>query len=81
MERSRPMTPEQQARLKACIREAASILYEARAEEMQTLEDIERTVRAQVLSEVAPEIGIFLSSKSLKRGEGERGRSKAVSEC
>ena len=74
------MTPDQQARLKACIREAASILYEAREQEMQTLEEIERTVREQVLQEVAPEIGNFLSSKSRKRSKGERGRSKAVSE-
>jgi ornithine cyclodeaminase/alanine dehydrogenase-like protein (mu-crystallin family) len=74
------MTPDQQARLKACIREAASILYEAREQEMQTLEEIERTVREQVLKEVAPEIGNFLSSKSRKRSKGERGRSKAASE-
>jgi ornithine cyclodeaminase/alanine dehydrogenase-like protein (mu-crystallin family) len=74
------MTPEQQARLKACIREAASILYEAREQEMHSLEDIERTVREQVLREVSPEIGIFLSSKSHKRSKGEPGRSKAASE-
>jgi hypothetical protein len=74
------MPPEQQARLKACIREAASILYEAREQEMQTLEDIERTVREQVLREVAPEIGIFLSSKSHKPTKDEPDRSKAVSE-
>ena len=74
------MTPDQQARLKACIREAASILYEARDQEMESLEDIERTVREQVLKEVAPEIGIFLSSKSRKRSKGERDRSKVVLE-
>jgi ornithine cyclodeaminase/alanine dehydrogenase-like protein (mu-crystallin family) len=74
------MTPDQQARLKACIREAASILYEAREHEMQTLEDIERTVREQVLKEVAPEIGNFLSSKSRKRYKDGNGASKAVSE-
>jgi hypothetical protein len=74
------MTPDQQARLKACIREAASILYEAREQEMQTLEEIERTVREQVLKEVAPEIGNFLSSKSPKQRKGERDGSKAVSE-
>ncbi|MGG6269848.1 hypothetical protein ACQ4M3_35045 [Leptolyngbya sp. AN03gr2] len=74
------MTPDQQARLKACIREAASILYEAREQEMQSLEDIERTVREQVLKEVAPEIGNFLSSKSRTLSASERGRSKAVSE-
>lgn len=74
------MTPDQQARLKACIREAAGILYEAREHEMQTLEEIERTVREQVLKEVAPEIGNFLSSKSRKPSKGERGGSKAVSE-
>ncbi|MBW4441379.1 MAG: hypothetical protein KME10_09130 [Plectolyngbya sp. WJT66-NPBG17] len=33
-------------------------------EEMQTLEDVERVVRRQVLSEVAPEIRHFLSSRS-----------------
>jgi ornithine cyclodeaminase/alanine dehydrogenase-like protein (mu-crystallin family) len=74
------MTPDQQARLKACIREAASILYKAREQEMQTLEEIERSVREQVLKEVAPEIGNFLSSKSPKQRKGERDGSKAVSE-
>lgn len=74
------MTPEQQARLKACIREAASILYEAREQEMHSLEEIERTVREQVLQEVAPEIGNFLSSKSRKRSKDEPDGSKAVSE-
>lgn len=73
------MTPEQQARLKACIREAATILYEAREHEMQTLEEIERTVREQVLKEVAPEIGNFLSSTSRKRYKDGNGASRAVS--
>lgn len=74
------MTPEQQERLNACIREAASILYEATEQQMQNLEDIERVVRNHLLQEVGPEIGHFLSNKSPKQPEVGFGRSKAASE-
>jgi hypothetical protein len=54
------MTPEQQDRLKACLQEAANILYEETTQEMQNLEDIERVVRDHLLNAVGPEIGHFL---------------------
>ncbi|MBW4526304.1 MAG: hypothetical protein KME18_14065 [Phormidium tanganyikae FI6-MK23] len=47
-------------------------------EEMQTLEDIERVVRRQVLSEVAPEIGHSLSSRSRTPSGVGFGASKAA---
>lgn len=54
------MTPEQKDRLKACLQEAANILYEETTQEMQNLEDIERVVRDHLLNAVGPEIGHFL---------------------
>jgi hypothetical protein len=58
------MTPEKQARLKACIQEIAAILYEeANAKELSSLESIEKTVRQQMLEHVSPQIALFLSSK------------------
>lgn len=58
------MTPEKQARLKACIQEIAAILYEeTNAKELMTLESIEKTVRHQMLEHVSPQIALFLSSK------------------
>lgn len=54
------------------------MLYEAR-QEMQTLEARERTVREQVSSEVAPEVGGFLASKVPQPCRDDRGGSKAVS--
>jgi microcompartment protein CcmL/EutN len=63
------MTPEQ-ARLKACLQAAASILYE----------EIEQVVRNHLLHQVEPEIGNFLSQQLRKPSEGESERSKAASE-
>jgi hypothetical protein len=57
------MTPEKLERLKACLKEAANILYEQTTEEMHSLEEIERVVRHHLLDQVGPEIGHFLSSK------------------
>jgi tagatose-1,6-bisphosphate aldolase non-catalytic subunit AgaZ/GatZ len=74
------MTPEQQARLDACLEEAARILYADTTEEMQTLEDIERVVRGHLLNKVGPEIGHFLSEQLHKRKRDERGDSKAALE-
>jgi hypothetical protein len=74
------MTPEQQERLKACLQEAASILYEVTEPKPETLEAIEGAVRDHLLNQVGPEIGNFLSNKSHKRSQGERGGSEAVSE-
>lgn len=74
------MTPEQQDRLKACLQEAASILYEDTEQKPETLEEIERVVRNHLLHQVGPEIGHFLSHELHKPCEGGYEGSKAVSE-
>ena len=58
------MTPEKQARLKACLTELATLLYEQTDKSKLTnLENIEKTVRTQMLSQVSPEIALFLLHK------------------
>lgn len=59
------MTPEQRQQLKAHVTEIARILH-ADAEdnqlEMETLGDIEETIRAQLQSHVSPDLALFLST-------------------
>ncbi len=58
------MTPEEQERLQACITEIAQILYKnTPPEKITTLEDIEKTVRQQMMAHVSPKIALFLSKK------------------
>ncbi len=73
------MKPEKLERLKACLKEAASILYEETTEEMHNLEDVERVVRQHLVEQVGPEIGHFLSAESLKPNGVESGKLKAAS--
>ena len=55
------MTPENAVALKAHLQAIAAILYEeAPPETLNTLEEIEQTVRQKVLKHVSPEIGVFL---------------------
>ncbi len=54
------MTPENAVALKAHLQAIAAILYkENPIEDLNTLEEIEQTVRQKVLKHVSPEIGIF----------------------
>ncbi len=58
------MIPEKQARLEACLKELATLLYEQTDKSTLTdLESIEKTVRTQILEKVSPEIALFLSNK------------------
>ena len=58
------MTPDKQERIKACLRELATLLYsEADQSKLTDLEGIEKTVRSQILEHVGPEIALFLSNK------------------
>jgi hypothetical protein len=58
------MNEDKQERLKACLKELATLLYEeADKSQLTNLEGIEKTVRAQVLEYVSPEIALFLLSK------------------
>lgn len=70
------MAPEKLERLKACLQEAASILYEETTEQMHNLEDIEKAIRQHLLGQVGSEIGHFLSAKSPKPSKAEFGKSK-----
>lgn len=59
------MTPEKAKELKAYLQAIAAILYEETPQEkLNTLEEIEQTVRQKVLKHVSPEIGVFLSERS-----------------
>jgi hypothetical protein len=61
------MSPEDKERLETCTREIAEILYRnvegKDAEQLKTLEGIEIAVREQMLENVSPKVGIFLSKK------------------
>ncbi len=59
------MTPKNTMALKAHLQAIAAILYEETPpENLNTLEEIEKTVRQKVLKHVSPEIGVFLSERS-----------------
>ena len=59
------MTPEKAKELKTYVQAIAAILYEETPlEKLNTLEEIEQTVRQKVIKHVSPEIGIFLSEPS-----------------
>ncbi len=61
------MTPLECIELKECLRRVSEILYnESDPERMENLEDIEKTVREQVIENVSPEIALFLSKRRLK---------------
>ena len=67
------MTPEEAQRLQACVQEIAAILHRnTPAEELKTLEGIEKAVRPKMLEYVSPEVGIFLSSKLLELTKARR---------
>ncbi len=76
------MTPEEKARLEACTREIAEILYRnaesKNAEQLKTLEGIEKAVREEMLENVSPHIGNFLSKKAVERKQAKQGEWKAA---
>ena len=58
------MDIDKQAQIRAHARAIAALLYEeSNPEELQTLAGIESVVRGQILEQVSPEIGIFLSKQ------------------
>ncbi|EAZ92555.1 hypothetical protein CY0110_02479 [Crocosphaera chwakensis CCY0110] len=66
------MTPSERLELEACINRASEILYNNVEEEsLKTLEDIEITVREQVLENVSPQITLFLLKEKQKREKEE----------
>jgi len=67
------MTPEKTEALKAHLQAIAAILYEETPpEKLNTLEEIEQTVRQKVLKHVSPEIGVFLSKQSQVQPQAEK---------
>jgi hypothetical protein len=59
------MNQERQERLKACIQELATLLYEeADQSKLTDLEGIEKTVRSQILEHVSPEIAFFYQTNN-----------------
>ena len=64
------MNEDKQERLKACLKELATLLYEeADKSQLTNLEGIEKTVRSQILEYVSPEIALFL----LRKQQGQIG--------
>ena len=64
------MTPETHQQLDTHVRAIAQILYDdaqANGLPMDSLEDIEHTVRAQLLSHVSPGVGNFLSKQIVQK--------------
>ena len=67
------MTPSERLEVKECLRRVSEILYkENDPESLETLENIEKTVRKQVLDSVSPEIAFFLSKRKLKPEKEEQ---------
>ncbi len=69
------MTPSERLELEACINRASEILYNnVEQESLETLEDIEITVREQVIENVSPQITLFLLKEKQKREKEESGK-------
>lgn len=67
------MNPKKTEALKAHLQAIAAILYEETPQEkLNTLEEIEQTVRQKILKHVSPEIGIFLSKQSQVQPKAEQ---------
>ena len=58
------MTPAEAQRVQECIQEIAATLYKnTPASELTSLENIEKSIRQQMLEHVSPKVALFLSSK------------------
>jgi hypothetical protein len=73
------MTPEQEAAIATHLQSIAEILYEnTPAEQIETLEGIETTIRAHLLDTVSPELALFLSVAVQEQLKGAGENSKVV---
>jgi hypothetical protein len=62
------MTPEEQVQLQQSIDTIAQILYRnTPAEQLQTLEGIEQSIRQQAQELVLPQLGVFLLQRRLQQ--------------
>lgn len=69
------MTPEDQKRLKAHLKEVAEILYRnTNSTELSNFESVEKSLPQKILSEVRPELGSFFfqQHQELKQEEHEQ---------
>lgn len=75
------MTPEQKSALQQHVNEIAKILYaDCDPDSLQTLADIETTVRDKMLEHVNPQVGFFLSTARRLQRQAENANSKVVLE-
>ena len=75
------MTPAERLELETCLKRASEILYNnSDTDSLETLADIEITVRNQVLEHVSPKIALFLSQKRPLPNAEKPEPLKAVSE-
>ena len=66
------MTPEKEKQLVQHVKAIATLLYEeTKPEQVETLAQIEATVREKTLEYITPQLGVFLSSKPLKHKQDE----------
>jgi hypothetical protein len=66
------MNQAERLELEACLRRASEILYNnSDTDSLETLADIEITVRNQILEHVSPQIALFLSPKRPKPDAGK----------
>jgi hypothetical protein len=66
------MTKAERLELEACLRRASEILYNnSDTDSLETLADIEITVRNKILEHVSPQIALFLSPKRPKPDAGK----------
>jgi hypothetical protein len=67
------MTPEDQKRLKAHLKEVAEILYRnTDSTELSNFESIEKSLRQKMLAEVGPELGSFFFQQHQELTQEER---------
>ena len=67
------MKASEKRELEACLERISEILYaESEPEKLETLEDLEKTVRDKVLEHVSPKIAFFLSEKRPKHLKGKK---------
>jgi hypothetical protein len=72
------MTPEQKQVLQEHVHAIAKILYaDCDPESLQTLADVETTVRNKMLEHVSPEVGFFYKQQNHnQRGQGNNGDAR-----
>jgi hypothetical protein len=69
------MTPSEEKKLAEHIDAIAKILYnQTKPEQVETLAQIEETVREQTLQYISPQIGFFLSNKEQELHRDEKAR-------